>query len=168
MVNSIVGEKLLLICWRNWKTSACGWRSGCRTHSYFVWKQIRQVEAVGWSQKLHVRELESESKLCYSLHRELYRVVRYFYWNWALWMGHSHVCCVGLHCGRELITVRYFAWRLNMFRIWGFHSGGYEGFYLLGYNAVQCVESQLTFRRNISPSSSGSNNKSSKKREWSR
>jgi hypothetical protein len=36
-------------------------------------------------------------------------------------------------------------------RIWGSHSGGYEEFCLLGY--VLSVESQLTFRRNISPPS---------------
>jgi hypothetical protein len=34
------------------------------------------------------------------------------------------------------------------------HSGGYEEFYLLGYNAVQSVENQTTFRRNILLSSS--------------
>jgi hypothetical protein len=38
-------------------------------------------------------------------------------------------------------------------RIWGSHSDGYEEFYLLGYNYVQSVESQPTFRRNISPPS---------------
>jgi hypothetical protein len=36
-------------------------------------------------------------------------------------------------------------------RIWGSHSGGYEEYYLLGYKAI---ESQSTFRRNISPPSS--------------
>jgi hypothetical protein len=44
-------------------------------------------------------------------------------------------------------------------RIWGSHSGGYEEYCLLGYNAMYSVESQLTFRRNISPPSSGSKNK---------
>jgi hypothetical protein len=39
----------------------------------------------------------------------------------------------------------------------------YEEFYLLGYNAVQSVVSQPTFRRNISPQSSGSKKKPSKK-----
>jgi hypothetical protein len=38
-----------------------------------------------------------------------------------------------------------------------------EEFYLLGYNAVWYVESKPTFWRNISPSSSGSKNKTSKK-----
>jgi hypothetical protein len=38
-----------------------------------------------------------------------------------------------------------------------------EEFYLLGYNAVYSVESQLMFRRNIAPPSSGSKNKPSKK-----
>jgi hypothetical protein len=35
-------------------------------------------------------------------------------------------------------------------------------FYLLGYNAVQPAESQPTFRRNMSPPSSGSNKSSEK------
>jgi hypothetical protein len=39
----------------------------------------------------------------------------------------------------------------------------YEEYYLLWYNAVYSVESQPTFRRNISPPSSGSKNKQSKK-----
>jgi hypothetical protein len=39
-------------------------------------------------------------------------------------------------------------------RLWGFPTGGYEEFYLLGYNAVWSVESQLTFRENMSPQSS--------------
>jgi hypothetical protein len=42
----------------------------------------------------------------------------------------------------------------------GSHSGGYEEFHLLGYNAV---ESQQMFRRNMSPPSSGSKNEPSKK-----
>jgi hypothetical protein len=37
--------------------------------------------------------------------------------------------------------------------IWKFHSGGYEEYYLLGYNAVYSVESLRTFRRNMSPPS---------------
>jgi hypothetical protein len=40
----------------------------------------------------------------------------------------------------------------------------FEEYYVLGYNAVQFVESQLTFRRNISPPSSGSKHKPRKKR----
>jgi hypothetical protein len=46
-------------------------------------------------------------------------------------------------------------------RIWGSHCGGYEESYLLGYNAVQSIESQPTFRRNMSPTSAGSKKKSS-------
>jgi hypothetical protein len=42
-------------------------------------------------------------------------------------------------------------------KIWGSHSGGYEVYYLLGYNTVWSVESPPAFRRNISPPSSGSN-----------
>jgi hypothetical protein len=38
-----------------------------------------------------------------------------------------------------------------------------EEFCLLGYDAVSSVESQSTFRRNMSPPSSGSKNKLSKK-----
>jgi hypothetical protein len=38
-----------------------------------------------------------------------------------------------------------------------------EQYYLLGYNAAYSVESQMTFRRNMSSSSSGSKNKPSKK-----
>jgi hypothetical protein len=38
-----------------------------------------------------------------------------------------------------------------IFRIWGSHSGGYEEFCLLGYNAVLSVDNQLTFRKNIFP-----------------
>jgi hypothetical protein len=34
-------------------------------------------------------------------------------------------------------------------RITGYHGGGYEEFYHLGYTTVQSVESQLTFQRNI-------------------
>jgi hypothetical protein len=45
----------------------------------------------------------------------------------------------------------------------GSHSGGYEEYYILGCNPMQPVESQPTFRRNISPPSSGSTNKLSKK-----
>jgi hypothetical protein len=39
----------------------------------------------------------------------------------------------------------------------------FEGLYLLGYNAVLSVESKPTFRRLISPPSSGQNNNPSKK-----
>jgi hypothetical protein len=42
---------------------------------------------------------------------------------------------------------------------------GYAEFYLLGHNAMYSVESQPTFRRNLSPPSSGSKNKLSKKPE---
>jgi hypothetical protein len=39
----------------------------------------------------------------------------------------------------------------------------FEEFYLLVYNAVQSVESKPTFRMKMSPPSSGSKNKPSKK-----
>jgi hypothetical protein len=51
-------------------------------------------------------------------------------------------------------------------RIWGSHNDGYAEFSFLGYNAVQSVESQSTFRRNMLLPSSGSYNKSSKKPAW--
>jgi hypothetical protein len=41
-------------------------------------------------------------------------------------------------------------------RTWGFHSGGYEEYHLLWYNAVWSVDCQPRFRRIISPPSSGS------------
>jgi hypothetical protein len=44
----------------------------------------------------------------------------------------------------------------KVYRTWGSLRGGYEDFYLRGYNTVQSVESQLTFRRNMSPPPSGS------------
>jgi hypothetical protein len=46
--------------------------------------------------------------------------------------------------------------------IWGSHSGGYEAFYLLGYNAVYSDENNPKFRRRMSPPSSGSNKPSNK------
>jgi hypothetical protein len=42
-------------------------------------------------------------------------------------------------------------------------SGGYEVFYLLGYNVLQFFEKQPTFRCNIPPLSSGPKNNPSKK-----
>jgi hypothetical protein len=47
--------------------------------------------------------------------------------------------------------------------VWGSHNGGYEEFCLLGYNSLQSVGSQQTFRRNMMPPSSGSR---SKKPKW--
>jgi hypothetical protein len=45
------------------------------------------------------------------------------------------------------------------------NSRGYEELWLLGYNAVQSVESQLAFRKKMWPSFLGSKNKPSKKPE---
>jgi hypothetical protein len=50
-----------------------------------------------------------------------------------------------------------------LYRTWGSEGCGYEDFCVLGYIAVQSVESQLTLRRNMSPIYSGSNSKTSKK-----
>jgi hypothetical protein len=46
---------------------------------------------------------------------------------------------------------------------WGSHCGGYEEFCLLGYNAVWPSVSRPTIRGNMSPPSSGLNNKPSNK-----
>jgi hypothetical protein len=46
------------------------------------------------------------------------------------------------------------------------HFVAFEEYYLLGYNAVQSVESRPTFRRNLSSPSSGSKNKPIKKPVW--
>jgi hypothetical protein len=53
---------------------------------------------------------------------------------------------------------------LGALRVAGFHhSGGYEESYLLEHKAAYSVESQMTFRRNMSLSSSGLKSKPSKK-----
>jgi hypothetical protein len=57
-------------------------------------------------------------------------------------------------------------WEQDTKRIWGSHSGGYEEYYLLGYKAVQSVESQPKFRKTISPPVFGSKNKASEKPAW--
>jgi hypothetical protein len=44
----------------------------------------------------------------------------------------------------------------SKYRSWGSHSGTYEELCLQGYNVIYSGESQLTFRRNMSPPSSGS------------
>jgi hypothetical protein len=52
---------------------------------------------------------------------------------------------------------------LKIFFLGCYRSGGHDVFCLLGYNAVQSIESQPTFRRNMSPPSSGSEKEPSKK-----
>jgi hypothetical protein len=63
------------------------------------------------------------------------------------------------HCSSQVAVNK----ELNICRIWGSHTGGYEEYHLPGYNAVWAVECQPTFRRNMSPSSS-----ESKKISWAR
>jgi hypothetical protein len=53
-------------------------------------------------------------------------------------------------------------------RIWGAHMNGQEGSCLLGYNAAQLAENQLTFQRSMSPPSSASKTKPITKPVWSR
>jgi hypothetical protein len=48
-------------------------------------------------------------------------------------------------------------------RIWSSHSGRYKDLLLLGCNTLQSVENLPTFRRSMSPPSSGCKNKRSKK-----
>jgi hypothetical protein len=55
----------------------------------------------------------------------------------------------------------------NIYKIWGSHSDGHEVLRLLRYNAMYSVGSQVTFRKNMSPQSSGSN-KSNKIPAWKR
>jgi hypothetical protein len=69
----------------------------------------------------------------------------------------------------EQKTPRFDMWHLQTARrinskygIWGSHISVYEELYHLGYSAVQSVENQPTFRRNMSPPSSGSNEQSEK------
>jgi hypothetical protein len=69
-----------------------------------------------------------------------------------------------LKCGEDLMKESDKS-EFRSYYIWSSHSGHYEEFCLLGYRHV---ESQLTFRRNISPPSSGSNSKPSKEPLWSR
>jgi hypothetical protein len=65
--------------------------------------------------------------------------------------------------------IKYKISKMNIgheYSIWSSHSSGYKGFYLLGYNAMYSTETQPTFRRNMSPQSSGSKNKPRKTSEW--
>jgi hypothetical protein len=48
----------------------------------------------------------------------------------------------------------------------GYRNGDYEKFYLLGYETVYSIESQLTFRRNMPLPTLGSKNKPSNKPTW--
>jgi hypothetical protein len=68
----------------------------------------------------------------------------------------TYSVCVDCECsfsgGCFLWTILFLS-----YRIWGTHISSYEHFCLLGYNAVQFVESEPAFRGNISPPFSGSN-----------
>jgi hypothetical protein len=59
-------------------------------------------------------------------------------------------------------------WLMTRYWIQGSHSGDCEVFYLLGYNAMQYNESQLSFQSNILPPPSGSKSMASMKPTWSR
>jgi hypothetical protein len=76
---------------------------------------------------------------------------------YAAWPG-----CAGDFLGpHEFKGLKFVLWywimQLTLANYW------FEEYCLLGYNAVQSVESQQTFRRNVSPPSSGSKDKASKK-----
>jgi hypothetical protein len=58
-----------------------------------------------------------------------------------------------------------FVARISLNKIWVSHSGDYEEFYLLRYDALS-IESHPTFRRNMSPPYLESKNKLSKKPAW--
>jgi hypothetical protein len=51
-------------------------------------------------------------------------------------------------CGKELRWTTG-AIKYAQCRNWGYHTGGYQGFHLLGYNATQSVASGLTSRRSM-------------------
>jgi hypothetical protein len=70
------------------------------------------------------------------------------------------------HCTERWTDLRA---SIQLCRTSGYHSGGYEGFFVLKYNIIlaELVECKPTFRRNMSPPSSRSKKKPSKKLEWS-
>jgi hypothetical protein len=74
---------------------------------------------------------------------------------------------VGLHglLQGELYLLHFLSLAFIL-KIWGSHICGCEVFYLVGYNAMQSVESKLTFRMNMSLPSLGSKNKPGKKPAW--
>jgi hypothetical protein len=65
-----------------------------------------------------------------------------------------YVICIGIQQIPLCTNIAYTF--LTVYSVWGSHSGGYEEFYLLGYIAVKFVESLPSFRRSVSPPSSGS------------
>jgi hypothetical protein len=65
-------------------------------------------------------------------------------------------------CYRDSFTLFIITIFSHLSGILGSYSGGYEEYCLLGYTAVYSAESQPTFRRNMSPTSSGSNKPSKK------
>jgi hypothetical protein len=89
----------------------------------------------------------------WTMHRPQYRLIDTCYWV--------------VHDIRVLDSPIVITMQISVLlcRTWGSPSGGYEEAYLLWYNAVWSVDSQLTFRRNMS--SSGSRNNPNKKPAWS-
>jgi hypothetical protein len=82
---------------------------------------------------------------------------------------HSNMCSVSDPQLKEHgpMVAQHTMWCLSTsYTIWGSRSCGYGEFHLLEYSAFQSAENQPKFRRNMSPPSSGSKNKSSKKPVW--
>jgi hypothetical protein len=87
--------------------------------------------------------------------------------KWIVWWVTSLACPCFKYSKYWKNTVLSKFWKHGFLcRIWGSHNGGYEEYYLLGYNAMYSVESQPMFRRDMSPPSWGPKYKQSKKAAW--
>jgi hypothetical protein len=58
------------------------------------------------------------------------------------------IMCFAVLLAKKLLMTM---WKQVFLQSSGFHRGGYEEFYLQGYQAVHSAESQPTFQQNISP-----------------